>query len=73
MAVYVQQTFSLSDPPVPQNQATADIQALLSNTTFVDDLEEQFLTAAPDWFAAPVAIDAPNFSPDMTNVQQISS
>lgn len=41
-AIYVQQTFSLSVPPIPQQRVTADVQALLSNATFVDDIEEQF-------------------------------
>ncbi|KAL8725073.1 MAG: hypothetical protein Q9166_007584 [cf. Caloplaca sp. 2 TL-2023] len=72
MAMYVQRTFSLSNPPVPQSQAAADVKALLSNTTFVDDIEEQFFASAPDWFAPPVATDAANFSPDMANVEQIS-
>ena len=73
MAIYIQQTFSLSNPPVPQQQASADIQALFSNTTFVDDIEEQFFDSAPDWFNPPVANDSSTFSPDLANVEQISS
>ena len=72
MAMYVQQTFSLTTPPVPSTQAAADVQADLNNMNFVDDIEEQFFDSAPDWFAPPVASDAPSFSPDMANVQQIS-
>ena len=55
MAMYVQQTFNLKDPPVPKSQAASDVQELL-DATFVDDIEEQFLEAPPDWFQPPTAL-----------------
>lgn len=62
-----------SKQSVPQQQASADVQALLSITTFVDDIEEQVFDSAPDWFNPPVATALPTFSPDMVNVEQITS
>jgi hypothetical protein len=71
MAIYVQQAFNLKEPPMPQSQAAPEIQGAL-DTTFVDDIEEQFFEQPPDWFDPPVAPDAPTFSPNMTDVQQLT-
>ena len=71
MAIYVQQTFNLKNPPVPQSKAAADVQSVLGNNKFSDDLEELFLDQAPDWLLPPVPTTASDFSPNLTNVEQI--
>lgn len=73
MAMYLQQTFGLKSPPVPKEYAPADVQSDLSVMGIDNgDLEETFLDQMPDWFAPPVAQGAPAFTPDMTDVVQLS-
>ena len=70
MAMYLQQTFNLKSPPVPQPENPIIDSSLMSHDT--GPLEEGFLDEMPDWFAPPVAQDAPTFKPDMADVVQIS-
>lgn len=70
MAIYVQRTLDLKNPPAPPKQAAADIQESFKDKSF-DDMEENFLEEMPDWFLPPVARDSPTFNPDMKDVVQL--
>jgi hypothetical protein len=68
MAIYVQKTFNLKSPPVPERPLTGSA----TNAISTDDLEEQFFDSPPDWFQSPVDLGASSYSPDMTNVVLLS-
>lgn len=73
MAIYIQQTFKLKDPPAPKSKLPLDLDTLLTDDKSSDDsMEELFFDKPPDWFLPPVATDAPTFSPNMTDVEQLT-
>ncbi|KAJ6559464.1 hypothetical protein DFH09DRAFT_824839, partial [Mycena vulgaris] len=67
MAIYLQKTFHLSDPPLPEGYRSGT-----ASTIAGVDLVEILLDAPPDEWDPPVLNTNPTYSPDMTNVILLS-
>jgi hypothetical protein len=68
MAIYLQKTFHLSDPPLPEGYRSGT-----ASTIDGADLVEMLFEAPPDGCDPPVLNTSPTYSPDMTNVIMMES
>lgn len=72
--MYVQQTFKLPAPPVPEEYAPAHLRTDPSIMRIdTGDIKDLYLDRMPDWFAPPVAQGAAALKPDMRGVVQLSN
>ncbi|KAJ7088000.1 hypothetical protein B0H15DRAFT_749205, partial [Mycena belliarum] len=63
MAIYLQKTFHLSSPPLPEGYRSG-----VASTIEGADLFEMLLDAPPAAWDPPVLNTAANYTPDLTNV-----